>query len=80
MMLPSVSSAVTRTSIQPNSVTASARLMSLFESSPVGAVLITLVVDGDLDVLPSHIENRDELAVRVVNRYLGRWSLENPLV
>ena len=71
MMLPSVSSAVTRTSSQPNSLTASVPPDGPIEAAATHPVVLALVVDAHHDLAPAHVEDRDELAVFVVHRDLG---------
>lgn len=36
-------------------------------------MMVTFVLDGDFDVLPTHVEDGDELAVLVVDRDLRLW-------
>ena len=70
------SPAVTRTTIQPrrSSIVQSPNIPSVLSS--VAAVLIAVVLDGDFEVFPSHVEIGDNVAELVTdgNLRLGSWK------
>ena len=49
----------------------------LVELPSVGSVVVALVLHSDLDVLPTHIEDRDDLPVFVIHGDLGLWRRES---